>query len=413
VTREPGTAVPDEERGHLGVTLRSIREGEADALVVVGPDGERVLMLQDADEPYRIVVETMSEGALVVDIHDRVVYANPAMRALVGLTGKPIVGTPVDALFAAGQELLGPQVRAWRSDAGHADARLAGGASGGAHVALSGTPLRTGSFEGTLVIVADITGRRLAERSLESSLAALTAANEQLERMDEAKTNFMATVSHEFRTALFGIQGYSEMLSRRECDPPTVALYAGNINHDARRLGRMINDLLDLTRMASGQEQLHVEEVDLAGLMAEAAGRAGASTDRHVFAISVAPDLPPVVGDRDRLAQVLANLLSNAVKYSPAGGEIAVSAGAHAEGVLVEVRDRGMGISADLIDAVFEPYRRSEAPGTRAIKGTGLGLPIVRHIVALHGGRVWVESQEGAGSVFRFTLPLRVSGSGS
>jgi signal transduction histidine kinase len=131
-------------------------------------------------------------------------------------------------------------------------------------------------------------------------------------------------------------------------------------------------------------------------------------TDRHHFAISVAADLPRVPADRDRVAQVLANLLANAVKYSPAGGEIAVSAGAHPEGVAVEVRDQGIGIAADLIDAVFEPYRRSEAPGTRAIKGTGLGLPIVRHIVDLHGGRIWAESEEGAGSALRFTLPLRV-----
>jgi len=121
----------------------------------------------------------------------------------------------------------------------------------------------------------------------------------------------------------------------------------------------------------------------------------------------VAAGLPPLLADRDRLAQVLANLLANAIKYSPAGGEITISAGEHPEGVLVEVHDQGMGISPDLIDSVFEPYRRSEAPGTRAIKGTGLGLPIVRHIVDLHGGRTWAESEEGAGSTLRFTLPLR------
>jgi signal transduction histidine kinase len=164
--------------------------------------------------------------------------------------------------------------------------------------------------------------------------------------------------------------------------------------------------------MESGQERLQTEEVDLAELITEAAGRAGAGTDRHDFAISVAAGLPPVLADRDQLARVLANLIGNAVKYSPAGGEITISAREHPEGVLVEVRDQGMGISPDLIDSVFEPYRRSEAPGARAIKGTGLGLPIVRHIVELHGGRTWAESQEGAGSAFRFTLPRGVLVSG-
>jgi signal transduction histidine kinase len=189
--------------------------------------------------------------------------------------------------------------------------------------------------------------------------------------------------------------------------------YAGNINHDVRRLGRLISDLLDLARMESGEEQLRIEEVDLSELITEAAGRAGAGTDRHALEITVAAGLPRVLADRDRLAQVLANLLANAIKYSPAGGEIAITAGEYPEGVLVEVRDQGMGISADLIDGVFEPYRRSEAPGTRAIKGTGLGLPIVRHIVDLHGGRIWAESEEGAGSTLRFTLPLRVPESDS
>jgi PAS domain S-box-containing protein len=251
-------------------------------------------------------------------------------------------------------------------------------------------------YDGLLI---DIGERKRAEAEVRSSLAAL-------ERMDEAKTNFLATVSHEFRTALFGIQGYSEMLSNRERPPAAVMQYAGGINKDVQRLGRLISDLLDLARMESGQEQLHLEEVDLSELITEAAGRAGAGTDRHDFAISVAAGLPRVQADRDQLAQVLSNLLGNAVKYSPAGGEIAISAGEHPDGVLVEVRDQGMGISPDLIDSVFEPYQRSEAPETRAIKGTGLGLPIVRQIVALHGGRAWAESPDGAGSTFRFTLPL-------
>jgi PAS domain S-box-containing protein len=408
VRRARAEAVPSGNHRDLGESLRSIRGGEADAVVVLGLDGERVLMLQGADEPYRVVVETMSEGALVVDARDRVVYANPSMRALVGPKGDSVVGTRFDRLFAADSAWLRSQVRGWMSHPGQTDARLGGEAGDGAFVTLSGAPLRTGSFKGTLVIVADITRRRLAERRMESSLAALTAANAELGRMDEAKTNFLATVSHEFRTALFGIQGYSEMLGRRKCPPAAVMQYAGNINDDVRRLGRLISDLLDLARMESGHEQLRTEEVDLSELIAEAAGRAGAGTDRHDFAVSVAAGLPPVPADRDQVARVLANLLANAVKYSPAGGEIAISAGEHPEGVLVEVRDQGMGISPDLIDSVFEPYRRSEAPGTRAIQGTGLGLPIVRHIVELHGGRAWAMSEEGAGSAFRFTLPLRV-----
>jgi PAS domain S-box-containing protein len=254
---------------------------------------------------------------------------------------------------------------------------------------------RPAGLDGLLI---DIGERKRAEAEVQRSLA-------ELERIDDTKTNFLVTVSHEFRTALFGIQGYSEMLSRREYPPATVMRYAASINADTRRLGRLINDLLDLARMESGEEHLRTEEVDLAGLIAECAERARASTDQHVLAIELAPGLPRVVGDRARLAQILDYLLTNAVMYSPEGGEIAISAREHPEGVMVEVRDHGMGMSSDRIGSLFEPHRRSEAPGMRAIKGAGLGLPIVRHIVRLHGGRVSVESEEGAGTAIRFTLP--------
>jgi signal transduction histidine kinase len=249
-------------------------------------------------------------------------------------------------------------------------------------------------------LLIDIGQRKRAEAEVRRSLT-------ELERIDEAKTNFLAVVSHEFRTALFGIQGYSEMLSAPKCDPEAGRRFARDINQEAQRLGRLISDLLDLARMEAGMERLRPEKVDLSQLIEEGVGRARAGTDRHTFTVSVAPSTPRVVADRDRVAQVLANLLGNAVKYSPSGGDIAVTAGPDPEGVLVEIRDRGMGISPDLIGRVYEPYRRSEAPGSRAIKGTGLGLPIVRHIVGLHGGRTWAESELGVGSTFRFTLPLR------
>jgi PAS domain-containing protein len=120
----PRRAALDGKHADLDEPLRSIRGGEADALVVLGLDGEKVLILQGADEPYRVVVETMSEGALVVDARDRVVYANPSMRALVGLAGDRVVGTHFDRLFAADKASLRCQVRAWMSHPGQADARL-------------------------------------------------------------------------------------------------------------------------------------------------------------------------------------------------------------------------------------------------------------------------------------------------
>jgi signal transduction histidine kinase len=253
----------------------------------------------------------------------------------------------------------------------------------------------------------DVAERRQAELTLRSALSAKTTAYERMKRMDEIITKALSVVSHEFRTGLFGMQGYSEILSQRELPPATVRKYATSINRDAKRMGRLINDLLDLNRMEAGYEQLQREDVDLRRLIEESVERARGGAGRHTFLIDLAAGLPRVVADPDRLAQVMGNLLANAVKYSPRGGEVTVRAAARADGVQVEIGDQGVGIPANLVEAVFEPFTRSEEHGARTIKGTGLGLSIVRHIVNLHGGRVWAESRIGAGSTFRFTLPLR------
>jgi signal transduction histidine kinase len=184
--------------------------------------------------------------------------------------------------------------------------------------------------------------------------------------------------------------------------------YAASINADAKRMGRLINDLLDLNRMEAGREELQLAEVDIGRVVSDAIDRARSTSDLHAFHVEVAPDLPRIEADPDRLAQVMANLLGNAVKYSPHGGEVRVRAVPHADGVLIEVADRGIGIPANLLDSVFEPFTRSKDHSAQAIKGTGLGLPIVRHIVLLHGGRVWAESREGAGVTLRVVLPISV-----
>jgi len=142
--------------------------------------------------------------------------------------------------------------------------------------------------------------------------------------------------------------------------------------------------------------------------VSEAVDRARATSDLHTFRVEVAADLPRIEADSDRLAQVLANLLGNAVKYAPGGGEVRVRAVPHTEGVLIEVADHGIGIPANLLEAVFEPFTRSKDHSAQAIKGTGLGLPIVQHVVRLHGGRVWAEGREGGGAILRVVLPISV-----
>ncbi len=254
------------------------------------------------------------------------------------------------------------------------------------------------------------TERKRAQDRLARAMKELRAANRQLKQMDRLKSDFISIVSHEFRTALTGIEGFSEIMHDEDFSNLEIKEFAADINMDAKRLSRMITNMLDLDRMESGKMKLYQEEVNMNETIMAVVERSGPNATDHAFRFQLDAALPSVVGDSDKLIQVMSNLLTNAVKYSPAGGEILLSSYLQGKMAHVEVRDQGIGIPADALERVFERYNRVEADSTRYIKGTGLGLPIVREIVELHGGKVWVESVQGKGSTFHFTLPVVKSG---
>ncbi|GAC1702668.1 MAG: hypothetical protein NVS9B6_19120 [Candidatus Limnocylindrales bacterium] len=233
----------------------------------------------------------------------------------------------------------------------------------------------------------------------------------ELERLSQAKSDFVSIVSHEFRTPLTGIQGFSEMMRDEDLSLAELKEYAGDINKDAQRLNRMINEMLDLDRLESGRMTFVRAPVDLNAVVAEVAAGVRPDAANHPLVLRLDQGLGPVLGDRDKLIQVVVNLISNAVKYSPQGGEIVVTTRVEGPNAHFLVRDHGMGIPSDGLEKVFERFARLESDATRFIQGTGLGLPIVRQIVTMHGGRTWVESTVGEGSVFQFTIPLAVPAS--
>jgi signal transduction histidine kinase len=253
----------------------------------------------------------------------------------------------------------------------------------------------------------ELTERKWAEVELSRALRALQIANEQREYLNRVQSDFVSIVNHEFRTTLTAIQGFSELMRDEEFSFHEVKEYASDINVDARRLSRMINQLLDLDQMKSGQVQLHLEQVDLNEIIVAVVQRIRPTAPGHQIHLQLDEHLPLLSGDYDRLSLVVTNLLNNAIKYSPEGGEIRLCSCVKDASVRVFVQDSGVGIPAPALDQVFEMHAwpcESNAP--RYIKGTGLGLPIVRQIVQMHNGKTWAESELDKGSIFHFTLPI-------
>lgn len=247
------------------------------------------------------------------------------------------------------------------------------------------------------------------EEKVARRTAELEQANARLLELDRLRSDFLSTVSHELRTPLTSIRSFSEILLRYEVDDPDKRRkFVEVINSEAERLTRMINDLLDLSRIEAGRLDLHPEPLTLEAVFARALGtiqpllaEKGLRTEGEVEA-----GLPPVLADGDRLHQVLTNLISNAVKFSPEGGLIRLSGKQQGEFALISVADQGPGIPPDRLEQIFERFHQVRTPQKAHPLGTGLGLTISREIVMAMGGSIWVESELGAGAVFSFTVPL-------
>lgn len=247
---------------------------------------------------------------------------------------------------------------------------------------------------------------REREQELERSNQTLDEQAQELTRLNEAQRRFVSLVSHEFRTPLFGVQGFSEMIRDEALTPAEINDYAGRINSEAKRLVRMITEILDLDRMESGHMVLSLGDVKLNEVIESVVMYARPGAPQHQFASVLDPALPLMTADQDKLTQVMTNLVSNAVKYSPDAGTITITSARDGDTVHVSVKDEGIGIPVDALEKVFERFTRVERESLGTISGTGLGLPIVREIVELHGGRVWAESLPGQGSTFHMVLPI-------
>ncbi|GAB4426285.1 MAG: ATP-binding protein [Anaerolineae bacterium] len=248
-------------------------------------------------------------------------------------------------------------------------------------------------------------------RELEAATAELREANEQLKELDRLKDDFMSTVTHELRTPLTSIRAFSEILhDNPELDVGQRSRFADIILKESERLTRLINNVLDISKIESGKMEWTMSNVDMGQVISDALVSTGQLFEEKNIRLLVElqPNAPTVVADRDRLMQVMLNLLSNAIKFcSPEAGEVAVRLRAEPDNLRVDVSDNGPGIHPRDVDIVFEKFRQVGDTLTDKPQGTGLGLPICREIVTHFGGELWVESAPGHGATFSFTLPLR------
>ena len=250
-------------------------------------------------------------------------------------------------------------------------------------------------------IAFDVTARRRLEHERAELLA-------QAQESNRAKDEFLATVSHELRTPINAVLGWTQMLRAGFLSPERVVRALESIDRNATAQSRMIEDLLDVSRIVAGKFRLDVEDVDLAALASLTVDVVRPAAEAKGITVEIVHDGSPVMirADPHRLEQAIWNLLSNAVKFTPADGHVRVETAIDGEEIELVVRDNGEGIAPELLTEVFDRFRQADASPTRAHAGLGIGLAIVRHIVEVHGGSVRAESAgRGSGAVFRVRLP--------
>jgi PAS domain S-box-containing protein len=411
MTRE-ADRVPSAERSGEGAlrravteaeeTIAAIRAGEVDAVVVDGPAGQQIYTLESPDEPFRLFVERMQEGALTLSADETILYCNPFFANLVKQPIERVRGRPLAEFLAGGQEgALHEMLCAVTSGSMLPKSFSLRRGAETVPVQLAVSPLPAEDARMFCVVVTDMRERERAEK--------LEIERRAAEEAKLARDHFLAVVSHELRTPLNAVIGWAQMLRRRD-DLPSAGQHGLDvILRNAWAQAQLIEDLLDVSRILAGRLRLDLKPIDLGAVVrAACASVQPAAEERRVaLLVHVPPDSVTVRGDIDRLQQVVCNLVSNAVKFSPEEGEVSVTLhedDGHAE---IRVRDAGAGIPAAFLPRLFHAYQQREGATTRRSGGLGLGLAIVKQLTELHDGEVHAESPgEGRGATFIVRLPL-------
>lgn len=339
---------------------------------------------------------------------------NVAAERLFGFTAEEMIGQPIlriipPELYPEEDRILG-EIRSGRRIERYQTVRLRKD-GGRVHISLTVSPIRdaSGKIVGAAKIAHDVTKLHGLMADRELLLESERSARAQAERMSRLKDEFLATLSHELRTPLNAIQGWSELLRHPGTKPEDLKRGLEAISRNVRIQAQIVNDLLDMSRVVSGQVMLEVHPTSLQQILGHAIEAVTPSADNKSIRIQTLIDakVGPVRGDPTRLQQVVWNLLSNAVKFTPKGGRIKVILERVDSHVEITIEDTGIGIESDFLPFVFDRFRQADSGISRRHGGLGIGLSIVKSLVELHGGSVRAKSPgRNQGSTFSVALPL-------
>ncbi len=447
------TAMPGGER-HVWVKAVALYDefgqvnGAIEAIRDVTDRERREAALRQSEAMFRGIVETAHEGVWVHDVNYNTTFVNKRMADMLGYAPHELLGRNLaEFLPPESQQRAARQQQRRRegfSDVFEQCIQRRDGTMLWVLISASPLPDEHGNFAGSLGMFSDLSAvktveaelrahrQRLEEeveertRELREQAMELAEANIRLSELDRLKSAFLSTVSHELRTPLTSILGFAKLIGREfgehfsplAGDKPALAARAKRIAHnlgvvygEAERLTRLINDVLDLNRIESGNMQWRDQCIDPVAVLRQAVQSVEGLLAQHPeirFRFLADASAPPLLMDPDQLVQVIANLLQNAVKFTEQG-EVVLEVRAETEAVLMTVRDQGVGIPADQLESIFDRFHqvgRGDTIVSPTIKGTGLGLAICRQIVRHYGGRIWAESRLGEGSAFHVRLPM-------
>ena len=361
---------------------------------------------------FRELLEAAPDAIIEVDGDGRIVLMNAITQHLFGYQREELLGQPVDILIP---EELRPGHSAHRRHYAEKPTLrpmgtglpLYGRRKDGSRfpVEISLSPSRAEGGLRVIAVIRDVSERKQAEERLQEVRDKFTA---ELAAANRLKSEFLASMSHELRTPLHTIMGFSELLAEELEGPLTEKQkrFVGHIRNDSAHLLELINDVLDLSKIEAGRLELHTEVFDASSALDEVLSSITPLAASKSISIEQSVASPVMVrADRVRFKQVLYNLLSNAVKFTPENGLISILSRASASGRQFSVRDTGIGIPQSEQAAIFDKFYQVGSTTKGVREGTGLGLAITRHLIESHGGQIWVESRDGQGSCFYFTVP--------